>query len=273
MDLDALFPGGAHRFHLTLRRGAPEEFFGRQDPSGDVLRERAAWLEQNPACYAAAQPEAGAVVDEFLATCRDWGTRCAAAAAAVPGPDGSDGTRRMAAIGRAFEPDVLLLRRGEDGDFRLVAGALCFPTGWALGEKLGRTLDGIHGVVPGLNPALAGTIRQFLERLRPGVAFLRDNWGISASPDRNQHPARGLAAPAARADLTRLWLRVEHQALVALPASSGVLFGIRIVQHRLDGLGREAAIRLAAALRDMPEDLAAYKRLSAVRADLVHRLT
>jgi len=271
MDLDALFPAGAHRFHLTLRRGEPGAFFGEQDPSGDLRRERGQWLDAAAGRYAAALPESTQVVEEFLETCGAWCPACRAAAERVPA--NSTGVDRLAAIGRAFEPDILLLRRGPDGEFRLAAGALCFPTGWALDEKIGLALDAIHGVVPGLNPALAGSIRQFFEKLRPGAAYLRDNWGISAHADLNQHPVRGLRGPQAPVDLAALWLRVEHQALVALPRAGGVLFGIRIANHRLDRLPTGTAGRLAEALRELPAELAAYKRLDAVRTELVRRLT
>lgn len=261
MDLASLFPAGPHRFHLTLARAEPREFFGPRAGGGALLEERARWLESDPARYAAETTEARPVVEEFLSMSGGWGGRPLGTAA------------DMAEVGRAFEPDVLLLARGADGEFRLVAGALCFPTGWALTEKLGHPLEAIHGLVPGLNPALGGTIRQFLERLRPGAAYLRDNWGISAHPDLNQHPVRELAAPAPPVALDRLWLRVERQALVALPGSGGVLFGIRIENHRLDGLPPPAARALGRSLEEMPAELAAYKRLAGIRGELAGRLS
>jgi hypothetical protein len=53
---------------------------------------------------------------------------------------------------------------------------------------------------------------------------------------------------------------VEHQALVALPRSGGVLFGIRIALHRLDAVVRDvaAAAGLRRALGSMPPEVAAY---------------
>ena len=41
-DLAELFPDGDYRFHLTLRRGEPREFFRASDFSGRVRAERAA---------------------------------------------------------------------------------------------------------------------------------------------------------------------------------------------------------------------------------------
>ena len=94
-------------------------------------------------------------------------------------------------------------------------------------------------------------------------------------PDRlgeelNQHPVRALPSPVLPVALDRLWLRVEHQALVALPRTGGVLFGIRIALHRLDQVAQDAEIRtgLKRALVSMPAEVAAYKRLDAVRASV-----
>lgn len=258
-DLRALFPGGEQPFRLTMRRGDPGEFFRPRDPTGTVLRERARWIDQTPGRYTA---ESGGFRD-LLEELSAWG-----AAWALPA------VKDAAGLGRMWEPDVLLLSRGEDGAFRLRGGALCFPSGWALEEKLGLTLPEIHGVVPGLNPAIGRAIDQFLGGLRPGPAFLRDNWGIAATAELNLHPARVLPGPVLPVQLDQLWLRVEHQALVALPSGRGLGFGIRIALHRLDRVAAdpELASALAATLRALPPELARYKRLDAIGAELTTTL-
>lgn len=251
-----LFPDGDHRFHLTLRRGEPRDFFGARDATGRVGAERARWLAAEPGRYAALTPEGGPLLAEFSALCAGWGVAEATS---------------VAALGAALEADFLLLSPDAAGAFRLRGGALCFPTGWALDEKLGHPLDFIHGVVPGLNAALASPIHQFLARLKPGVAFHRDNWGLAATDELNLHPARGLPPPDLPTAPERLWLRVEHQALVALPRSGGVVFGIRIALHRLDAVARDpaAAAGLRRALLTMAPELAAYKRLTAIGNQVV----
>ena len=251
-----LFPDGDYRFHLTLRRGEPREFFRPWDVTGRVLAERARWLASEPARYAALLPEGGPLLAEFADQCAEWGLA---------------GGRTVAALGAALEPDFLLLSRDEAGAFRLRGGALCFPTGWALEEKIGHTIDFIHGAVPGLNAALASPIHQFLGRLKPGVAFQRDNWGLAATDELNLHPARGLAPPDLPASPERLWLRVEHQVLLALPRTGGVVFGLRIALHRLDEVRRDAAAAagLKRALQTMPAEVAAYKRLERVGNQVV----
>lgn len=267
MSLAELFPDGDYRFHLTLRRAEPRDFFQAQDPSGVVLAERARWLSAEPARYAAIQPDGDPVLREFALLAAQW-TRGLDAA-----PSGCPSIELLHRLGAALEPDLLFLSADDAGQFRLRGGALCFPTGWALEEKLGQTLDSIHGVVPGLNAALAAPIHQFLSKLKPGPAFLRDNWGISATDELNLHPARRVAAPDVPVALDRLWLRVEHQALMALPNSRGIVFGIRIAHLRFDAVAREPeAVRLRHALATMPPELVAYKRLERIRAYLLHAL-
>jgi hypothetical protein len=107
--------------------------------------------------------------------------------------------------------------------------------------------------------------------MKPGVAYLRDNWGIAASAELNLHPARAIPPPQPPVALERLWLRVEHQALVALPATRGIAFGIRIALHRLDAVMQgTAGPGLRRALASMSAEMADYKRLDKVRADLVN---
>ncbi|MBI5766411.1 MAG: DUF3445 domain-containing protein [Verrucomicrobia bacterium] len=260
--LAELFPAEDHRFHLTLRRGEPREFFSAQDKTGGILAERRRWLAGDPGRYAAMGPEAEPLLAEFVELAAGWGDRPVA---------GAQGTMRLGAVGGAFEPDLLFLSADATGAVRLRGGVLVFPTGWALTEKLGQTLETIHGVVPGLNAALGSPIQQFLGRLKPGLAYLRDNWGLTATPELNLHPSRAIPPPVPPVSLDRLWLRVEHQALLALPRSGGIVFGIRIALHRLDVVAQDrvAAAGLRRALATMPDDLAVYKRLEQVRDQLV----
>ena len=267
MSLAELFPDGDYRFHLTLRRAEPRDFFSPRDLTGEILAERARWLASDDQKYASLLPEGEPTLREFSAIVSNW----------VPGLDevgcSTPASESIRQLGRTLEPDVLLLSADAEGQFLLRGGALCFPTGWALSEKLGHTIDFIHGVVPGLNPAIGAPIRQFLARLKPGTAFLRDNWGIAATDELNLHPSRGIAAPEMPTSPERLWLRVEHQALMALPVSRGIVFAIRIALHRLDDVARGPhATLFRRAIETMPPELIAYKRIDRVRDYLLNVL-
>jgi hypothetical protein len=257
--LAELFPDGDYRFHLTLRRDEPREFFRPTDPSDGVRAERARWLADDARRYAELRPEGIPLLAEFAELTREWELGSA---------------DDVLALGRDFEPDILFLSSDDSDKFRLRGGALVFPTGWALQDKIGHPMDFIHGVVPGLNAALASPIQQFLARLKPGIGFFRDNWGLAATDELNLHPARSLPAPTPPVALDRLWLRVEHQVLLALPRTHGIVFGIRIALHRLDGLAADRAIAagLRRALESMPADVAAYKRIDLIRPGVIKLL-
>jgi hypothetical protein len=151
---------------------------------------------------------------------------------------------------------------------------VCFPSSWRFEEKVGKPLEVIHTPVPHLNEQLASPIHNFLSRIKPGAAWCRANWGLSRSPELNQHPARGLPKlrPPLRED--EVWLRVEDQALIALPESRGVLFGIRMTVIPLAEVKRHpaAARGLARALRTMPDAMLDYKSLLAAKEDLLRLL-
>ena len=91
---------------------------------------------------------------------------------------------------------------------------------------------------------------------------------------RVQVPDRALPLLDATVGAEEVWLRVEHQALVALPKSGGILFGIRVVNHPLNEVKAKpvAAARLCRALETMTEEMARYKNLSAARGRVIDLL-
>jgi hypothetical protein len=256
--LAALFPAGDYRFQLGLQKAAPADFFVPRDPTGRILAERRHWLERDVSRYARIMAGAEGLVEETCRLATGWG---------VPQMGVGEPLIRL---GGALEPDLLWLAPDEHGTYRLRGGLLCFPTGWALEEKLGHPMDFIHGPVPGLNPALGSQISQFLARLKPGTACTRHNWGLAATPELNLHPSRVYPHPSLPLNPAQLWLRVEHQILMALPSGQGLLFGIRIEIIDLEQVRNEpaAAKGLARALSSMPMAVAAYKRLDTIRDEL-----
>ena len=179
-------------------------------------------------------------------------------------------------LAAALEPDVLLLAPDPHDVLRLRGGALVFPTSWALEEKMGKPLQEIHAPVPGLNASIGARLDRMLLRLAPGSAWRRSNWGIAATDELNMHPSRALPAPELPLRPERLWLRVEHQALVSLPRSRGLAFGIRIALHRMDEiLMWDGGIKrgLARALQTMTPELLRYKRIDSIAPELIARLT
>jgi len=256
-------PAAPFRFEMGLRRG-DLGFFTHTGDDAAVLIERAHWLKADPARYAAALDDAGPT-KALLADA------VALATSAIPTlqvrPD-------VVALGRAWALDFLLLAPDSTGAHTLRAGCVCFPSHWDLREKLGRPLAEIHAPVPTLNLSLARQIDTFLTALRPGAVWERWNWGLAATPERNNHPALRLPRITPETSLDHLWLRAEHQAFVRLPATGGVLFAIRIVIEPLPTFIEKpgAAARLADLLATMPDEIARYKGVGSARESLVLRL-
>ena len=253
---------------MRFQRGKVGDSFNPWHEPANVLDQRRHWLRHEPDVYSALLPDGAPLLEEFIEQSRRWNFD-------PPLPStGADPLATLRAIGESLEPDFLLLKPDEAGAMKLLAGCVCFPSSWSLGEKIGRPLDFIHSVVPGLNEQLGQPIAQFLRRMTPDIAWLRANWGLSRSAELNQHPKRALPRLDASVKLDEVWLRVEHQALVALPRTGGVLFGIRVVVHPLVEVKQnaEAAHGLRRALQTMPEPMAAYKGIDPARAALLKLL-
>ena len=272
MSLADLFPDGDYRFQMRFERGKPEDFFKPTAENTTLLSQRRHWLRDTPESCAACLPECELLLNETIELAHRWGILTHATQQRLtqtPSP-----CERCAAFGEIIEPDFLLLNANAGGEFTLRGGCVCFPSSWSLEEKIGRPLEESHGVVPELNEQIGKQIHTFLGRLTPGTAWLRHNWGLSRSPELNQHPRRALPRLEASARIDEVWLRVEHQALVALPQSEGILFGIRITIHPLAQVKADAAAaeRLGRALRTMPEPMAVYKNIAAARPALLQML-
>jgi len=267
-----LFPDADYRFQMNLERGSVTEFFRPTASQQKILTERQLWLGSDPNKYSAALEESGPLLVEAIDVLLQ--------AAALTSADADNCHRRVSSmdrcreLGRILEPDFLLLIPQTDGQFQLVGACVCFPSSWSLSEKIGRPLDFIHSVVPDLNSQIGTQISRFLSSLKPGFAWLRANWGLSRSGEWNQHPARELTRLDQSTPFEEIWLRIERQALVLLPRSQSILFGIRIETYPLTETKKNAAEArgLARALRTMPEPMALYKNISAVRESVARTL-
>jgi hypothetical protein len=121
---------------------------------------------------------------------------------------------------------------------------------------------------------LGSRIHRFLNQLRPGQIFERENWGLAAHSELNAHPDRGLPRLSAETPLDQVSVRVEHQAFVALPADAGLLFLIRMVVYPMRAFLKEPDVArdLRRMLASMPEEIAEYKGIGNARESLVRQL-
>ena len=253
---------------MGLRQQPPGRFYATTPDHAAILAERARWLEDAPDEYALLNAEGNEPLAEVLKLASDWGT--------LPPNVSSVATpaERCRELARQWEPDFLLLRLDEQARFCLVGGSVCFPSSWALREKMALAVAQIHDVVPGLNSTLGRQIQTFLSRLTPDISWERENWGLAGDAELNRHPRRGLAGLTSPRSLAEVWLRVEYQSFVSLPKSRGILFGIRVRAHCLAEVAHDPATAngLVRALRTMPAEVAAYKGLAVARTRLIELL-
>jgi len=257
-DLARLWAGDGFRFRFNLRPGRVG-WLERGRVDGAVLDERCRWLkgagpqaffwgEGADAAWNGLAPMLGAGLQEGL---------------------GGGGTVRDQAqrVAMDWAPDFLLLRRmGPDEPLRWVGGAVCAASGWDPGEKLGKTVMEIHAPVPGLNEGLGARVDRFLDGLKPGEIWERENWGLAATGELNLHPALGRPRPDPRRGLKSLWFRLEEQAFVALPGGDALVFLIHVRVWPLAEVlevtgGRDAFVGM---LESMSSEVADYKGLGAV---------
>ncbi len=188
--------------------------------------------------------------------------------------------RPLELAARLIQDDLVLMRK-EDGEHRLVAAALCFPSSWSLAEKFGRPMADIHGPVPGFGRGgrTAERIERVFSNLKPDQPVQRYNWSLYDSPDlfypERSHTKSGLFD---ETGTPNIWLRVERQTLRRMPVSGDILFTIKICVDPLAALQDHAdGACLAKGLKTLVEaldaDQTAYKGLTGQRAEVVAALS
>lgn len=272
MNLSAILADRDFGLRMRFEKRDIAEFFQASADHEAVMAERRSWIARHPEQTVAITPEGVGLLDETVELADRLNTLPASAAQMDWGK--LDPFSRCQALGESWEPDFLLMAPGPDGVFRLVGGSLCFPSHWDLRTKLTRSMAEIHQPVPNLNETLGKQINGFLQRIRPGISWERENWGLSATAELNLHPSRSLPRLDANAALNRTWFRLERQSLVALPGTGGVLFGIRVVTIPMQTLCLHPEWKhgMMRALESMPEEMARYKGISSARRALVEQL-
>jgi hypothetical protein len=160
------------------------------------------------------------------------------------------------------------------GAHRVIGGCVCFPSSWALQDKLGKTMSETHAPVPGLNAALDRQIETFFAKMIAGEAWVRENANYSRVPALNQHPVQSHPPLDATASAGEFWIRLEHQLMLKLPVSGSILFAIRVETLPLRVMleSADASARLARWLETMSDAAAHYKGVDVARDVIVPML-
>jgi hypothetical protein len=241
------FRDGPPTFTVGLRPIPVERWLTPDDQAASLVG-KAHLLDTNGPAVLASVPGSEAGQAEVAAL--------VAQALAAPAPD-------FAAASRLVSDDLCLMERRPAG-WTLTAASLCSPTYFRLDHAIGRTLQGLHGPVPG-GALLASRIARVFDGLRDGLVLERFNWTIQAGPERftpSRRPLHDRAAAAAPGEAGKLLhLRVERQTIRRLPQTGGVIFTIRIRLDPLAGLltAPEDAVAFAAAWAAASADARTYK--------------
>ena len=175
----------------------------------------------------------------------------------------------LVAASRLVQEDLCVLQR--DGDWRLVAACVCFPSRWSLAEKIGTSLDAIHAPVPGYHESLAAPTNAVFDRLEPERSFWRLNWTLLDRPDLHQPAAVRAPGESAPEDW---FFRVERQTIRRLARSRAVVFTIRSYVTALSSLldDQEFTENLLHSLRTAPAATREYKGWGDVAERLAARI-
>jgi hypothetical protein len=117
--------------------------------------------------------------------------------------------------------DLVVLAR-LDGEWKIVAGAVIFPSRWKLSEKIGKGMDAVHQPVPGYEGALAPYMTATFDKITPDRAVWRKNWSLHSTED--LHQPTSIHSPAKPEDY---WWRTERQTLTRASSGEFLYFTIR----------------------------------------------
>lgn len=168
-----------------------------------------------------------------------------------------DDEHPIVAASRLVQEDLCVLVKSDS--WRLEAACVCFPSRWLLANKIGTTLDEIHGPVPGYGDELSRPTTSVFDRLKPERPFWRLNWTLLDDP--TLHQPEG-ARDTVEGPITGWYFRVERQTIRSLPVSGAVVFTIRTYVRSLVEMiagHDDFAVNLLRALDEAPAAMRAYK--------------
>jgi len=191
---------------------------------------RDALLEERPHLVRDVLPEGRAAAREALALVVDHLSRRSdfeVTQDTVRRPDGRrvslNDDNPLGTIGRLVQEDLCLLAQSPEGH-HLVGAVLCFPSAWTLAQKMGRTLDALHGPVPAYGGDVARRVQRLFDGVRSGRPLVRHNL-LHHDSDALFNP-RLEFSQTPRGPGDSRFRRVERQVILRLPETGLVGFSI-----------------------------------------------
>ncbi len=163
-----------------------------------------------------------------------------------------------------------------DADAAFVGGQLCFPNGWAIADRLGRSFMTIHERTPVTTMPSVHAGTRLLSAMKPGKTLWRVSWNFKLTDQLDlstKHKPPYKTDFAARAPLLtpedagrEIFIRIERQTFTRLKSSPFVLFGVHTYNSRLEteAADLERARRILNVIRGAPEDVKRYKAITPI---------
>jgi dimethylamine monooxygenase subunit A len=182
--------------------------------------------------------------------------------AGKPLQSGDDSLLSMA---RLVQEDLVVLSGDSASGHPVIAGVVCFPSGWTIREKLGQTILSVHRPVPEYATVMGASTDKLLSQLKAGRPVWRMNWGVRASGDLDQSPKHLLQQRREISEAgSQCYFRVERQTLSRLPESGAILFTIHTHQCQLAELASWQQSNLLGVLQSCPEETLQYKGIARI---------
>ena len=121
----------------------------------------------------------------------------------------------------AQEDFCILQKQGDE--HILTAAVMCFPSSRDVREKIGRSIDSIHGPVPEFAD-VSHTVERMLSAIRVEQPLGRANFLIYTDPELHQPRGEGITKPIA--PKAPRYIRVERQTFRRLRETLAVVFAI-----------------------------------------------
>jgi hypothetical protein len=155
--------------------------------------------------------------------------------------------------------DLVVLARLEN-EWKIVAGAVIFPSRWRLSEKIGKGMDAVHQPVPGYQGALAPYMTATFDKITAERPVWRKNWSLHSTED--LHQPTSIHSPAKPEDY---WWRTERQTLTRAHCGEFLYFTIRNRAEPLQWIKQDpiSAAAFADTLASYSPETTEYKGLQA----------
>ena len=136
------------------------------------------------------------------------------------------------------QEDLCVMSR-MDGQWKLTAASVCFPSRWDLTEKIGASLREIHAPVPHYEERIGQATDTMFDKFEVERPVWRINWTILDNPELFQPQSihRELDPDLLLDEFAqKIFFRIERQTLRVLPKSGDVLFTIRTYVDSLSSI-------------------------------------